>query len=123
GSRRRNFHDSRSQGGHSVCDRQGRAWRSGTARRERARAHADDRRSGTAVRRSRDRARGAGAETLTPADVAAAIGAKVAGPGAGREISGFSIDTRTIAAGDLFLAICGDRFDGNAYVAEAVTKG
>jgi len=47
----------------------------------------------------------------------------VAGPGSDREISGFSIDTRTISAGDLFIAIRGDRFDGNAYVAEAVTKG
>src|SRR4029453_9686773 len=67
--------------------------------------------------------RGRGGGKLTPSDVAAGIGAKVAGPGAGREISGFSIDTRTIAAGDLFLAIRGDRFDGNAYVAEAGTKG
>jgi len=47
----------------------------------------------------------------------------VAGPGSDREISGFSIDTRTISSGDLFIAIRGDRFDGNAYVAEAVTKG
>ncbi len=47
----------------------------------------------------------------------------MAGPGSDREISGFSIDTRTISAGDLFIAIRGDRFDGNAYVAEAVTKG
>ena len=45
------------------------------------------------------------------------------GPGAEREVSGFSIDTRTISAGDLFLAIRGDRFDGNAYVPEAVGKG
>jgi UDP-N-acetylmuramoyl-tripeptide--D-alanyl-D-alanine ligase len=47
----------------------------------------------------------------------------VAGPGSDREISGFSIDTRTISSGDLFIAIRGDRFDGNAYVAEAVTRG
>lgn len=47
----------------------------------------------------------------------------MSGPGGDREISGFSIDTRTIAAGDLFIAIRGDRFDGNAYVAEAVRKG
>ena len=47
----------------------------------------------------------------------------VAGPGGDREISGFSIDTRTISSGDLFIAIRGDRFDGNAYVADAVTKG
>ena len=47
----------------------------------------------------------------------------MSGPGGDREIAGFSIDTRTIAAGDLFIAIRGDRFDGNAYVAEAVRKG
>ena len=47
----------------------------------------------------------------------------MAGPGSDREISGFSIDTRTISSGDLFIAIRGDRFDGNAYVAEAVTRG
>ena len=47
----------------------------------------------------------------------------MSGPGAERDISGFSIDTRTLAAGDLFVAIRGDRFDGNAYVTEAVGKG
>jgi UDP-N-acetylmuramoyl-tripeptide--D-alanyl-D-alanine ligase len=47
----------------------------------------------------------------------------VFGPGREREISGFSIDTRTIARGDLFVAIRGDRFDGNAYVIDAVGKG
>ena len=36
---------------------------------------------------------------------------------------GFSIDTRTLQKGDLFIAIRGDRFDGNAYVGEAVKKG
>jgi UDP-N-acetylmuramoyl-tripeptide--D-alanyl-D-alanine ligase len=48
---------------------------------------------------------------------------KVIGPAGEREISGFSIDTRTIAPGDLFVAIRGDRFDGNEYVREAVRKG
>jgi len=51
------------------------------------------------------------------------LGATVSGPGGERQISGFSIDTRTIAPGDLFIAIRGDRFDGNAYVADAVRKG
>ncbi len=45
------------------------------------------------------------------------------GAGADRDVGGFSIDTRTIQAGDLFIAIRGERFDGNAYVAEAVRKG
>ena len=38
-------------------------------------------------------------------------------------MSGFSIDTRTITPGDLFIAIRGDRFDGNDYVIEAIRKG
>ena len=45
------------------------------------------------------------------------------GPGGDRDVSGFSIDTRTVAPGDMFVAIRGDRFDGNAYVAEAIGKG
>jgi UDP-N-acetylmuramoyl-tripeptide--D-alanyl-D-alanine ligase len=47
----------------------------------------------------------------------------VSGPGATRSIGGFSIDTRTIVAGDMFIAIRGDRYDGNAYVVEAMQKG
>jgi UDP-N-acetylmuramoyl-tripeptide--D-alanyl-D-alanine ligase len=47
----------------------------------------------------------------------------VSGQGGEREISGFSIDTRTISPGDMFLAIRGERFDGNGYVGEAVRKG
>lgn len=47
----------------------------------------------------------------------------MSGPAGEREISGFSIDTRTISPGDLFVAIRGSRFDGNAYVVEAVGKG
>lgn len=47
----------------------------------------------------------------------------MSGPGSERAISGFSIDTRTIAPGDLFVAIRGDRFDGNRYVVEAVRRG
>ena len=47
----------------------------------------------------------------------------MSGPGAEREVSGFSIDTRTLSPGDLFVAIRGDKFDGNAYVREAVARG
>ncbi len=36
---------------------------------------------------------------------------------------GYSIDSRTINAGDLFIAIAGDRFDGHEYVEAALTKG
>jgi len=47
----------------------------------------------------------------------------VSGPGGDREVGGFSIDTRTIQSGDMFIAIRGDRFDGNTYVVEAARKG
>jgi UDP-N-acetylmuramoyl-tripeptide--D-alanyl-D-alanine ligase len=36
---------------------------------------------------------------------------------------GYSIDSRTLNAGDLFIAICGDRFDGHEYVQAALEKG
>lgn len=60
---------------------------------------------------------------LTPAIVAATTGGELAGSGRDRAITGFSIDTRTLAPGDLFFAIRGDRFDGNTFVREAVRKG
>src|SRR5215471_21418277 len=36
---------------------------------------------------------------------------------------GVSIDTRTLEAGDLFIALTGDNRDGHAFVAEALKKG
>src|SRR5512142_1859729 len=39
------------------------------------------------------------------------------------EITGVSIDSRNIKAGELFVAIKGDRFDGHDFVAEAIGKG
>lgn len=41
----------------------------------------------------------------------------------GGTVGGFSIDTRTLAAGDLFFAIRGPRFDGHDFVDEAVARG
>src|SRR3954470_3159226 len=40
-----------------------------------------------------------------------------------REFAGVSIDTRTLNAGDLFVAIRGDRFDGAAFAAGAIDAG
>jgi len=37
--------------------------------------------------------------------------------------TGVSIDSRTVAAGDLFIALPGDRFDGHDYVGAALEKG
>lgn len=39
------------------------------------------------------------------------------------DIASFSTDTRTLAAGDLFVALSGARFDANALVATAAEKG
>ncbi len=39
------------------------------------------------------------------------------------EATGFSIDTRTLAPGDLFFAIRGERFDAHDFVAAALAKG
>jgi UDP-N-acetylmuramoyl-tripeptide--D-alanyl-D-alanine ligase len=36
---------------------------------------------------------------------------------------GYSIDSRTLSPGDLFIAIAGERFDGHEYVAAALAKG
>ncbi len=56
-------------------------------------------------------------------DVCAATGGRLlAGDGAWTA-SGVSIDSRTCAAGDLFIAISGDRFDGHEFVADAIAAG
>ncbi len=44
----------------------------------------------------------------------------------GRTEAGFrkiSTDTRTVEAGDLFVALCGERFDGHDFLEEAVRRG
>src|SRR5438128_1017950 len=37
--------------------------------------------------------------------------------------SGVTTDSRKVAPGDLFVALSGERFDGNAFVEEAVRQG
>ncbi|HZR24205.1 MAG TPA: UDP-N-acetylmuramoyl-tripeptide--D-alanyl-D-alanine ligase [Vicinamibacterales bacterium] len=60
---------------------------------------------------------------LTAARVAAAMqGTLVAGEG-GTVFSGVSIDTRTLKPGELFVAIHGERFDGAAFVEQAIAAG
>lgn len=51
------------------------------------------------------------------------IGGRVVGGEVGGSITGVSIDSRTIGAGDLFFAIGGTNFDGHDYAAAAVEKG
>jgi UDP-N-acetylmuramoyl-tripeptide--D-alanyl-D-alanine ligase len=43
--------------------------------------------------------------------------------GADTEVTGFSIDTRTLRPGDLFVALPGEHTDGHDFVAAAVEKG
>jgi UDP-N-acetylmuramoyl-tripeptide--D-alanyl-D-alanine ligase len=60
----------------------------------------------------------------TAAQVAEALGVSApAGIGAGVELSGVSIDSRTVRAGDLFFAIRGPRHDGHDHVAGALATG
>ncbi len=50
-------------------------------------------------------------------------GGRIAAGESSREFSGVSIDTRTIAAHELFIAIRGERFDGMMFVTAALDKG
>ncbi|MBI3094115.1 MAG: UDP-N-acetylmuramoyl-tripeptide--D-alanyl-D-alanine ligase [Rhodocyclales bacterium] len=54
-------------------------------------------------------------------EAARAIGAAAQGDGA--DFSGVSTDSRSIAAGELFVALKGDKFDGHAYVEEVLARG
>ncbi|MEK0313067.1 UDP-N-acetylmuramoyl-tripeptide--D-alanyl-D-alanine ligase [Cohnella sp. 56] len=65
----------------------------------------------------------------TLSEVAAWSGAVVAGGGAGAgaggetAIAGVSTDSRSIAPGQLFVPLAGDRFDGHAYIDKVVEAG
>lgn len=60
---------------------------------------------------------------LTAGDIVAATGGRLIRGDAAQPIGPVSIDSRAVAAGDLFIAIRGERFDGHAFVAEALEKG
>ena len=60
---------------------------------------------------------------LTAADVATAAGGRLVSGAPSTPVGRVSIDSRTAAAGDFFFAIRGERFDGHAFVADAVAKG
>ncbi|WP_242393353.1 UDP-N-acetylmuramoyl-tripeptide--D-alanyl-D-alanine ligase [Anaeromyxobacter oryzisoli] len=60
--------------------------------------------------------------TFTPDELAAATGGRwIGAPPA--TLAGVSTDTRTVAAGNLFVALRGERFDAHDYLAEAAAKG
>ena len=58
----------------------------------------------------------------TDADVRAALGAAASGSG-GWQARGVSIDSRSVAPGDLFFAIAGPNFDGHDFVNGALEAG
>jgi UDP-N-acetylmuramoyl-tripeptide--D-alanyl-D-alanine ligase len=53
--------------------------------------------------------------------IAASTGGRL--EGADREVAGLGIDTRTLAPGELFAAIRGERFDGHDFAAAALERG
>ncbi len=61
--------------------------------------------------------------TLDWDDVARVTEAAAAERAPGRRISGWSIDSRTLAAGDLFFALRGPSHDGHDYVRAALERG
>ena len=60
---------------------------------------------------------------LTAAWVATQMAGAITAGDETREFGGVSIDTRTLKAGDLFIAIHGDRFDGADFAAAAIEAG
>ena len=60
---------------------------------------------------------------LTAAWVAAQMDGAVVAGDATREFSGVSIDTRTLKAGDVYVGVRGERFDGAEFAAAAIDAG
>ena len=61
--------------------------------------------------------------SLTAADVATATGGHLVSGNGSTAVGKVSIDSRTLAAGDFFIAIRGERFDGHAFVADVIARG
>ena len=59
---------------------------------------------------------------FTSAEIAQAVGGELFGSGEA-VVTGVSTDTRTIEKGTLFVAVKGERFDGNDFIAQAAEKG
>ena len=56
-------------------------------------------------------------------ELAAAAGGQVVAGRADIEVGGVTINSRRVSRGDLFVAICGRRFNGHDFVHDAVSKG
>jgi UDP-N-acetylmuramoyl-tripeptide--D-alanyl-D-alanine ligase len=57
---------------------------------------------------------------FTVSEIGTVVGTRAA---SNARITGWSVDTRTVARGDLFFALRGPNHDGNAYVDDALRKG
>ena len=66
---------------------------------------------------------GAPAIRLTAEWVARAMAGAIRSGDPGREFGGVSIDTRTLAAGELFIGIHGEQFDGADFADRAIARG
>lgn len=60
---------------------------------------------------------------LTAGEIASVTGGRLVQGASDSGIASYSIDSRTLAAGDLFVAIRGERFDGHRFVNEALARG
>lgn len=60
---------------------------------------------------------------LSLSEIAELCGATFSGPDTGAAVSRISKDTRTLEPGDLYFALRGENFDGNAFVSQAVARG
>src|SRR5437667_8624760 len=58
---------------------------------------------------------------LTLEEISKAVGGTLDGPG-NLKVRGYSIDSRTLNAGELFFAIKGPRFDGHQFLQQAAEK-
>jgi len=60
---------------------------------------------------------------LTAGHIVAATGGRLVNGRADQAIDAISIDSRTVGAGDFFVAIRGERFDGHRFVADSMARG
>src|SRR6478752_3575811 len=62
-------------------------------------------------------------ETLTLAQIADLAGGSIAAGNRAATISRVSTDSRTLQAGDLFVPLRGDNFDGHKFIQQAAERG